>query len=290
MLEGLPLALDQAGAYIEETGCSIAAYLQRYTYSRHQLLARRGIASAGDHPASVTTTVRLAIKQLERVDPAAEEVLRACAFLHPDAIPEEVLVRGAPHLGPVLESVNADPTRRDQAMAALRRFSLVSRHAETHTLSAHRLVQAVVQDDLDPAARQLWSGRVLRAVNATLPQVDFVTWAESERCLPHALLCIARLEQEKAALPEVTDVLFKTGSYLLERGRYGEAEPLLAQAVASGEMQHGTDHPLLIPYLVGLGTLWHKRGNYDLARRRCFALWRWRSGTSPLHIRTRRRR
>lgn len=266
MLEGLPLALDQAGAYIEETGCSIAEYLQRYTHSRQELLARRGISSPGNHPASVTTTVRLAIKQLEQVDPAAEEVLQVCAFLQPDAIPEEVLVRGAPHLGPMLESVNVDPARRDQVMAALRRFSLVSRHAETHTLSVHRLVQAVVQDDLDLATRQRWSERVLRAVNATLPQVDFVTWAESERCLPHALLCIARLRQEGAAAPEATDLLFKTGSYLLERGRYGEAEPLLVQAVASGEMQHGTDHPLLIPFLVRLGALWHKRGNYDLAQ------------------------
>lgn len=266
VLEGLPLALDQAGAYIEETGCSIAEYLQRYTHSRQELLARRGLASPGHHPASVTTTVRLAIKQLEQVNPAAEEVLQVCAFLQPDAIPEEVLVQGAPHLGPVLEGVNADPARRDQVMAALRRFSLVSRHAETHTLSVHRLVQAVVLDDLDPATRQLWSERVLRAVNATLPQVDFVTWGESERCLPHALVCIARLEQETAALPEATDLLFKTGSYLLERGRYGEAEPLLTQAVASGEAQHGTDHPLLIPFLVGLGTLWHKRGNYDSAQ------------------------
>src|SRR6266478_4299556 len=29
-MEGIPLALDQAGAYIEETGCSVSAYLERY--------------------------------------------------------------------------------------------------------------------------------------------------------------------------------------------------------------------------------------------------------------------
>jgi DNA-binding XRE family transcriptional regulator len=37
-----PLAIDQAGAYIEETGCTLLTYLQLYQRHRHVLLARRG--------------------------------------------------------------------------------------------------------------------------------------------------------------------------------------------------------------------------------------------------------
>ncbi|HKF35978.1 MAG TPA: helix-turn-helix domain-containing protein, partial [Ktedonobacteraceae bacterium] len=48
-MEGVPLALDQAGAYIEETGCSVSAYLQRYEQQRARLLDRRGDAG-GNHP------------------------------------------------------------------------------------------------------------------------------------------------------------------------------------------------------------------------------------------------
>jgi tetratricopeptide (TPR) repeat protein len=265
VLEGLPLALDQAGAYIEETGCSVTEYLQRYRQSRQTLLARRGIAGA-DHPDSVTTTVRLAIKQLERVDPAAAEVLRVCALLQPEAIPEELLVAGAAHLGPVLGEAAADPVRLDQALSSLRRFSLVSRHADTHTLSIHRLVQAVILDDLDPATSRRWSEQVLQAVNATMPPVDFATWPQCERVLPHALLCVALLERGGKDLAESTELLHKAGSYLFERGRYLEAEPLLAQAVAQAEVRHGTEHPLLVPLLVRLGALWHRQGNYDPAQ------------------------
>src|SRR5262249_13435214 len=36
LLVGLPLALDQAGAYIDETGCSVEAYVQRFTQQRKQ--------------------------------------------------------------------------------------------------------------------------------------------------------------------------------------------------------------------------------------------------------------
>jgi tetratricopeptide (TPR) repeat protein/DNA-binding XRE family transcriptional regulator len=264
LLEGLPLALDQAGAYMEETGCSVADYLQRYLQSRQPLLARRGIAAA-HHPASVTTTVRLALEQVGELDSAAADLLKVCAFLQPEAIPEELLVTGAAFWGPVLEAVAPAPAQLDQALAVLRRFSLVSRYAEAHTLAVHRLVQAVIQDDLDPATRKLWSERVLRAVNAAMPQGDFGTWPESERLLPHAILCVARLEQGDEVLPEATDVLSKAGTYLVERGRYLEAEPLLLQAVACCEAQHGTEHPTLIPLLLKMGTLQKSLAKYGQA-------------------------
>ena len=48
-LDGLPLALDQVGAYIEETHCSLAHYLILYGTSRKELLRRRGRFPA-DHP------------------------------------------------------------------------------------------------------------------------------------------------------------------------------------------------------------------------------------------------
>jgi hypothetical protein len=54
-LGGLPLALDQAGAYIEETECGLENYQRLYQTKRAALLARRGMLS-GDYPASVATT------------------------------------------------------------------------------------------------------------------------------------------------------------------------------------------------------------------------------------------
>src|SRR5262249_32214637 len=90
LLQGLPLALDQAGAYIEETGCSIEDYLRLYGDQRKQVLARRG-RHGGMHGAPVSTTLRLAVERVGRESPLAIDLLRLCAFLHPDAIPEELL-------------------------------------------------------------------------------------------------------------------------------------------------------------------------------------------------------
>lgn len=259
LLEGLPLALDQAGAYIEETGCSIADYLQRYRSQRKEVLARRGL-HAGAHPAPVSTTVQLSLEQIERTHAAAADLLRVCAFLHPEAIPEDLFVRGATHLGPILGPVAADPYQFDLALATLRSASLLSRYSEKQTLSIHRLVQAILQDHIDESERRVWSERVVRTLHAVFPPVDFATWPQAERYLPHALACVPLIEAVGHTLPETPDLLSKVGSYLVERGHYTEAEPLLAQALALGEGLYGPNHPTLVPLLVRrIYLLWYQR-------------------------------
>src|SRR5207237_2840473 len=79
------------------------------------------------HPDSVATTWSLAFKNVERANPAAIELMRLCAFLAPDAIPEELISEGVPHLGPVLEPVAADRLKLNAALAELLRHSLVRR-------------------------------------------------------------------------------------------------------------------------------------------------------------------
>src|SRR5712692_4810161 len=54
----LPLALDQAGAYIEETRSSLSDYLKLYRERRQRLMLKRGQDAAG-HPESVGATLSL---------------------------------------------------------------------------------------------------------------------------------------------------------------------------------------------------------------------------------------
>src|SRR5450755_594159 len=64
-LGGLPLALDQAGAYIEETRCSLSDYQQRYQTRRARLLQRRG-GLVPDHPDAVTATWSLEFEKVQK--------------------------------------------------------------------------------------------------------------------------------------------------------------------------------------------------------------------------------
>jgi hypothetical protein len=108
-MDGLPLALDQAGAYIDEVKCNLGEYLEACRQCRSKFLADRGRLNT-DHPASVATTWLLSFERVEQRSPASADLLRVCAFLAPDAIPEELLMKGSIHLGPRLQAMEADPS------------------------------------------------------------------------------------------------------------------------------------------------------------------------------------
>src|SRR5439155_6625351 len=104
---------------------------------------------APDHPEPVATTWTLSFKNVEQANPAAAELLRFCAFLAPDAIPEKLFTESAADLGPTLEPIGSDPSSLNAAIRELLKYSLVHRDYEANTLSIHRLVQEVLKDQMD---------------------------------------------------------------------------------------------------------------------------------------------
>ena len=96
-LDGLPLALDQVGAYIEETHSSLAHYLNLMAQA-----VRNSYAAVEDF--QLTTRIRRyylvdLLQKVEHESMAAADLLFLLAFLDPEAIPEEIILKGAPELG-----------------------------------------------------------------------------------------------------------------------------------------------------------------------------------------------
>ncbi len=262
-MEGMPLALDQAGAYIEETGCSVSAYLERYEQQRARLLDRRGVLG-GDHPRSVTATFLLASKRIEREQSAAADLLHVCVLLHAEAIPEELFVAGAAYLGPELASLATDPCQLDQAIAVLRSLSLVQRQPETRTLSMHRLLQAVLRERMSEPEQAEWLRRVVAALNAVFPDVTHEAWGQCERLLPH-VLTVATAIPDCAGDRELAEALQKAADYLCDRARYEQAEPLYQRALRIGKQVWGPAHPQVAYPLCGLAYLFYEQGKYQQA-------------------------
>ena len=260
---GVPLAIDQAGAYIEETGCSVSTYLQRYEQQRARLLDRRG-ALGGDHPLSVTATFLLASKRIEREQGAAADLLHVCVLLHAEAIPEELFVAGAPSLGPELASLATDPYQLDQAIAVLRSLSLVQRQPETRTLSMHRLLQAVLRERMSEPEQAEWLRRVIAALNAVLPDITHEAWGQCERLLSH-VLTVATAIPDCAGDWELAEVLQKAANYLTHRARYEQAEPLYQRALCIEKRIWGPAHPRTANPLCGLAYLYYEQGKYQQA-------------------------
>ena len=258
-LDGLPLALDQAGAYVEEAGCGLADYLDLYRSYAPALLRRRGTLTSG-HPDPVTTVWALSFENIEKANPAAAELLRFCAFLHPDGIPEEVLSKGAHELGPVLEPVGSNAFALNSCISEILKYSLLERDSHAKTLAVHRLVQAVLRQDMDEATQRLWAERALRAVNRAFPTVMFSMWIICERILSQAHACAELISKWDLEFPEAARLLNETGFYLLERGRYTAVEPLFEQALVIREKVLGPEHPDVAWSLNKLATLCRIQG------------------------------
>jgi tetratricopeptide (TPR) repeat protein len=241
-LGGLPLALDQAGAYLEETQCSLADYHQRYWKQQAKLLERRGI-QATEHPEPFAVTCSLSFQTIEQKHPAATDLLRFCAFVHPDTIPEELIVAGAKHLGERLQRVETDPLLLNEMIKVLKAYAFLDWNAEQKTLSLHRVVQTIVRDAMDEQTRHLWVERTVQAVNEVFPRVSFTTWSQCEWYLPHALVCAELVERCRIRGPEASRLLYHAGCYLIERARFREAYPLLQQALVINEHHLYQTHP-----------------------------------------------
>ena len=269
-LGGLPLALDQAGAYIEETACSLSNYQQQYQKRRAYLLARRG-AVADDYPESVATTWSLSFARVEQASPLAAELLRACAFLAPDAIPEELLAEvlktppaslepGEQQQKPAPQSTSGEEIQ--EVVAILRAYSLLERNTAEKMVRVHRLVQAVVRDALEESTQHVWMARVVRAVEQLFPPVSVETWELCERYLPQALAGNEWITHHHIHLPQGASLLHRAGWYLHDRARYAEAEPLYVRALAIYEQELGGEHPDTATTLNNLAGLYRSQGKY----------------------------
>ena len=266
-LGGLPLALDQAGAYIEETKCSLADYLQFYRTQRAELLKSRG-GLVNDHPEPVATTWSLSFAEVEKRSAIAADLLRVCAFLHPDAIPEEIITEGAAELGSNLQAVEHNSLVFNQAIGVLLSYSLLKRQSEEHLLSMHRLVQAVLKDGMDASTYHQWAERVVQAVNQALPQdAEYRTYARYERCLPHAQECARLIEQEHLTSFAARRLLLQTGIYLEQHARYSEGEAFYQRSLHIREHALGPDHPDVAYPLTNLANLYAEQGKYSEASR-----------------------
>jgi tetratricopeptide (TPR) repeat protein len=244
-LGGLPLALDQAGAFISETQGSPSGYLTLYRRQGRKLRERRG-RSALSHE-SVQITFLLAIERLQRESPDAALLLTAASFLAPDAIPEEIF--------PASES---QPLEWADALDALGRYSLLRREAEPRLLNLHRVTQAVVRDTLTLEEAAQHARQMANTVARVSPRPDFSNWNQCERLLSHQLALIPHIEAGTVIDPAAGWIPSCAGNYLAARSRYRAAETLLQLALRLHLQIYGPIHLAVRQSLNDLAVLYDK--------------------------------
>ena len=257
----LPLALEQAAAYIQTKQVSFATYLRAYQQRRLQVLEKER-PQVGNYPASVATTWGINFEAVQASSPAAADVLRLSAFLAPDNIPYEILSLGKDHLGETLATALAEGSENElvlpELLAELTHYSLIRLETEDR-YSIHRLVQEALQDGLTSEQRQLWLDSAVNALNATFPNPEFKNWWRCDRLVEQAQ---AIYRQPATITLDLARLLNQTGYFLEGKGRYTEVEPLYQQALQIKRSQLGWEHPSTATSLNNLAGLYQFQGRY----------------------------
>ncbi len=268
-LSYLPLALEQAGAYLAATQARFQDYLVSYRQRQLELLEKR-TPGVGDYWASVATTWAINFDEVEATSQASADLLSVSAYLSPNSIPLELLIKGGSKLGEALSSTFADvkdnPLTVDELLEPLLRYSLVSRDVESRWYSIHRLVQAVLQAEIRKEGQeQRWAERSIRALNSAFRYVGYESWALCERLITHVEVAAKLVARYDFTFMEAASLLNEAGSYYQDRGQYTAAEPLFMRALSIVEEVLDANHLDVARSLNNLAVLYRNQGRYNEA-------------------------
>lgn len=261
----LPLAIEQAAAYIDVHGRTIAEYWELFRKHQQNLL-KRG-QQAPDYPHTVETTWKLSFSEVEQQSPAGAALLYLCAFLAPDDIPIDIIRQSSDRVPETLGIALKEDLEFDDAIAALRRYSLVERVGDS--LSVHRLVQAVARDRMEKSDRRVWAASAAGVISKFFPydSDDVRTWGECVRLLPHSTTAAAHCEAEEAGLEFAAVLLSQSAIYLRARADFAGARALNERALKIHVASYGPEHPTVAISLNNLGSVLEELGNFEDARR-----------------------
>lgn len=288
VLGDLPLALEQAASYMKPSGISFRKYLTLFT-ARRKDLWKAERPPVAYHQDTVATTWSLAIAEVNKAAPIGTEILNLCAFLAPDKIPRSLLDQVAEHLPEKLAEMFRDPLTVNEGIQGLNHYSLSN--VDYESLSVHRLIQAVVRDNLSENNQKKWASAVLRVMDSIFPSDSYSnieSWPQCMKLFSHSHKAVENVEKYEIPLDETCHrLLSNMALYMRGRAAYAEAESLYAWQLKL-YLPIGDQNPLLIALILAdFAAALKAQGKYNEAEklyRRSIEIYSSKLGKDHLHL------
>ena len=136
----LPLALEQAAAYLNKTKMPAEDYLQLLRRRTKDMISRGAVAGRDE---TIATLWNLSLERVAEKTPAALQLLDLCAYLAPLPIPLDLFTAHPDLLPEPLAEACQDTLLFTEVIEAVVDYSLAKRTPEG--LLLHRLVQAAIR-------------------------------------------------------------------------------------------------------------------------------------------------
>ncbi|KAF3385089.1 Nephrocystin-3 [Penicillium rolfsii] len=257
-LEFLPLAINQAAAYINANEIVLSDYLsllKRRETDAAELLSEEfqddGRYDETRNP--VLTTWFISFEQIRDLDTLAADYLSFLACINPRDIPQSIL------------PIPASAKRKIDALGLLRAYSFISNHGNGSSFSLHRLVHLATRNWMRRTkVFDLWIRRATQHLDDIFPSEDPGNQIPGRDYLPHALYLI-NSEEFHDIHYEYVDFSSRVGKALQNDGRYNEAKGLLADCLQLREKYLGSEHLDTLTSVYRLGSVLERQCKYEEA-------------------------
>jgi MinD-like ATPase involved in chromosome partitioning or flagellar assembly/tetratricopeptide (TPR) repeat protein len=236
-LGDLPLAIEQAGAWLAATVMPVETYLDLLDSQLAQVL-NENPPPGYERPAAATW--RLSLDRIRQQMPAAAKLLEVCAFFAAEPIPTSFFYndRFIDVLLP-LDPLANEPLEQSRLIGEIGRYALAKFDSGLSTIQLHRLVQAVIRDGLseeDRAVNRRQVHDVLAALNPKDPD-DPKRWLTYRQLHQH----LGAADTLESLVPAVRQLVIDMVRYLWKAGDYQSSQELGEAALLSWRTASGED-------------------------------------------------
>jgi len=252
----LALAIEQAAAFIRESLKDISRFMDVYSAHRRKVLAERPRQN-WPYEHVVATTWSLSFQVVQK-NPNATQLLNLLAFLNPDGILVDFLVAGKEGLPPPLNTLLGDAFERNKLLGFLEQLSLIKRPADGRFVRIHRLIQAVIKDNLLEEGKRNCMEMVVALFLRAFPEFqedNRQICRQYQAQVVQPLLAVIELRIENVAT-----MLLRVGNFLYEDGKYYESEDFQRNAMEIFTVLFGPEDHLTLTAMNNLANTYGLQG------------------------------
>jgi CO dehydrogenase nickel-insertion accessory protein CooC1/tetratricopeptide (TPR) repeat protein len=258
----LPLAVEQAGAWLEQTGMPARAYIEQLATESTRILS---LNQPPDYPMPVVATWNLSFDQLR--SPAAVRLLQILAFCSPGPISMDLLYSDEMNesLLPFDETLT-EKLMLGRVIRDVSRFALIKVDQGSNSLQIHRLVQAVIRSQMTEEEQREARHEVHKILVGARPRQgetdDPANWSTYDIIWPH----LEPSQAEECADSRTRQLLIDWVRY---QWKHGEFEYALSQANRLQNLwaqQLGPDHQQTLHLQTQMANVLRSVGRFADAR------------------------
>ncbi|GLV91641.1 tetratricopeptide repeat protein [Streptomyces lavendulae subsp. lavendulae] len=256
-LGDLPLALDQASAYMRETHMSISDYLALLRERTSEVIALGGVAN---YPRTVATAWTVSMEAAHAKMPVTQDLQRLSSFYAAEGIPHALLRTVTSSLPRRMRALAEDRIAYNRAVSQLSRYSLAQ--INQNELTFHRLVQLMIRQSMSSNDRRRWSGVAVEIMRKAFPEEvsSSASWDQCATLLPHALSAAEHAQSLNVSMRDVSLIYNRVATYLRVQGRYQESLEIWEKLEQVLRRPHDFMRPDLPDVLNGQGMVLRARG------------------------------